>query len=173
MYFSAHVLFDSGQEPLGFLFRLLFFFSEILLNFQGCITVHLSRCFPSVSPMVFCPAAVSYRTQLLYITTAVSIRQDIFLLFLFFLFRPPEQALFPSQAVGFYCITVFQSLSRPFLIFFAIFYKMPLFKGILAKIPPLFIISRRQNILYFGSLVRRPMLFPERNCFLQVRFVFE
>lgn len=119
MYFSAHVLFDSGQEPLGFLFRLLFFFSEILLNFQGCITVHLSRCFPSVSPMVFCPAAVSYRTQLLYITTAVSIRQDIFLLFLFFLFRPPEQALFPSQAVGFYCITLFQNLSTPFLIFFS------------------------------------------------------
>lgn len=39
--------------------------------------------------------------------------------FTFFIFRPPEQALFPSQAVGFYCITLFQNLSTPFLIFFS------------------------------------------------------
>ena len=71
------------QKPSGFLsvewflipLGVSFFFSEILLlNFQGCIAVYLSR-------FLFCPS----RTQLWYNITAFITGQDLFSIFYNFL----------------------------------------------------------------------------------------
>ena len=122
-YPASHNTFDSGQDRLAFLFRLLFFFLKFSWIFRVALLFICQGAPLRLLPVgsVLCGRFIS-DTAFIYYHGCAFPSRHFFTFFIFFSFPPSWTGFCPLfRAVGFYCITTLQCLSSLFLSLFAKF----------------------------------------------------